>query len=100
MLRAVHESILTNCSLSGSDTAVQERNSYAVSVWRRVKMKLDGRELDPNKKMPVAAQVSKLNMLHSYQFDTMCFKYFILYLIPFMKAKISVSGGLHNIGGL
>ncbi|XP_067939464.1 serine/threonine-protein kinase SMG1-like [Watersipora subatra] len=38
--------------------AVQERNSYAVSVWRRVKMKLDGRELDPNKKMSVTDQVS------------------------------------------
>lgn len=37
--------------------AVQERNSYAVSVWRRVKMKLDGRELDPNKKMSVTDQV-------------------------------------------
>jgi len=38
--------------------AVQERNSYAVSVWRRVKMKLDGRDLDPNKKMSVSDQVS------------------------------------------
>ncbi|KAF6020036.1 SMG1 [Bugula neritina] len=37
---------------------VQERNSYAVSVWRRVKMKLDGRELDPSKKMSVTDQVS------------------------------------------
>jgi len=36
---------------------VQERNSYAVSVWRRVKMKLDGRELDPSKKMSVTDQV-------------------------------------------
>ena len=40
--------------------AVQERNSYAVSVWRRVKMKLDGRELDPNKKMSVTDQVCNM----------------------------------------
>ncbi|GFO31315.1 serine/threonine-protein kinase smg1, partial [Plakobranchus ocellatus] len=37
--------------------AVQERNWYAVGVWRRVKMKLEGRDPDPNKKMTVAEQV-------------------------------------------
>ncbi|XP_052059400.1 serine/threonine-protein kinase SMG1-like isoform X1 [Mytilus californianus] len=37
--------------------AIQERNSYAVSVWRRVKMKLDGRDPDPNKRFTVAEQV-------------------------------------------
>ncbi|CAL1541344.1 unnamed protein product [Lymnaea stagnalis] len=37
--------------------AVQERNSYAVGVWRRVKMKLEGRDPDPNKRMSVAEQV-------------------------------------------
>lgn len=38
--------------------AVQERNSYAVSVWRRVKMKLDGRDPDPGKRFSVAEQVN------------------------------------------
>jgi len=38
--------------------ALQERNTYAISVWRRVKSKLDGRDQD-NKKMSVPDQVSK-----------------------------------------
>lgn len=38
--------------------AVQERNSYAVSVWKRVKAKLEGRDVDPNRRMSVAEQVS------------------------------------------
>ncbi|KAK6170598.1 hypothetical protein SNE40_018955 [Patella caerulea] len=37
--------------------AIQERNSYAVGVWRRVKMKLDGRDPDINKRLSVAEQV-------------------------------------------
>ncbi|XP_069762352.1 serine/threonine-protein kinase SMG1 isoform X4 [Narcine bancroftii] len=37
--------------------AVQERNSYAVSVWKRVKAKLEGRDVDPNRRMTVAEQV-------------------------------------------
>ena len=37
--------------------ALQERNTYAISVWRRVKSKLDGRDQD-NKKMSVPDQVS------------------------------------------
>ena len=28
--------------------AVQEQNSYAVRVWRRVKAKLDGRDYNPD----------------------------------------------------
>ena len=39
-------------------TAIQERNSYAVGVWRRVKMKLDGRDPDSSKRLSVAEQVS------------------------------------------
>ena len=37
--------------------AVQEKNSYAVGVWRRVKMKLDGRDGDVTKRMSIAEQV-------------------------------------------
>uniref|UniRef100_A0A673ZF53 non-specific serine/threonine protein kinase n=1 Tax=Salmo trutta TaxID=8032 RepID=A0A673ZF53_SALTR len=37
--------------------AVQERNSYAVSVWKRVKAKLEGRDVDPNRRMSVTEQV-------------------------------------------
>ncbi|XP_038156782.1 serine/threonine-protein kinase SMG1 [Cyprinodon tularosa] len=37
--------------------AVQERNSYAVSVWKRVKAKLEGRDIDPSRRMSVTEQV-------------------------------------------
>lgn len=37
---------------------MQERNSYAVSVWKRVKAKLEGRDVDPNRRMTVAEQVT------------------------------------------
>lgn len=37
--------------------AVQERNSYAVSVWKRVKAKLEGRDVDPSRRMTVTEQV-------------------------------------------
>ena len=38
--------------------ALQEQNSYAVGVWRRVKAKLDGRDPDPTYRMTVTEQVS------------------------------------------
>ena len=38
--------------------AVQERNSYAVSVWKRVKAKLEGRDVDPTRRMSVTEQVT------------------------------------------
>ena len=41
-------------------SAVQEKNSYAVGVWRRVKMKLDGRDGDQSKRMSVPEQVCAL----------------------------------------
>ncbi|GAB6021589.1 Serine/threonine-protein kinase smg1 [Chamberlinius hualienensis] len=37
--------------------AVQERNSYAVSVWKKVKMKLDGRDPDSNRRSTIPEQV-------------------------------------------
>lgn len=43
-------------------TALQERNTYAISVWRRVKSKLDGRDQD-NKKMSIPDQVSQTDQL-------------------------------------
>lgn len=38
-------------------TKGQQRNAYAVSVWRRVRMKLEGRDPDPGKKSTVQEQV-------------------------------------------
>lgn len=35
----------------------QKRNAYAVSVWRRIRMKLEGRDPDPNKRCTVQEQV-------------------------------------------
>ncbi|XP_039285302.1 serine/threonine-protein kinase SMG1-like [Nilaparvata lugens] len=37
--------------------AVQERNKYALSVWRRVRLKLEGRDRDPGRKYSVQEQV-------------------------------------------
>ena len=39
--------------------ALQEQNSYAVSVWRRVKAKLDGRDPDSSYRMTVNEQVKR-----------------------------------------
>jgi len=39
--------------------AVQERNAYALGVWRRVRMKLEGRDPDPGRRATVQEQVSK-----------------------------------------
>lgn len=38
-------------------TKGQHRNAYAVGVWRRVRMKLEGRDPDPGKKSTVQEQV-------------------------------------------
>jgi PI-3-kinase-related kinase SMG-1 len=38
-------------------TAMQERNAYALNVWRRVRIKLEGREPNPNRKYSTAEQV-------------------------------------------
>lgn len=43
-----------------STTKGQQRNAYAVNVWRRVKMKLEGRDPDPGRKSSVQEQVSIL----------------------------------------
>ena len=37
--------------------ALQEQNTHAVAVWRRVKAKLDGRDLDAVYRMTVTEQV-------------------------------------------
>ncbi|GFS77770.1 hypothetical protein NPIL_425041 [Nephila pilipes] len=37
--------------------AVQERNTYATNVWKRIKMKLDGKDPDPSKKASIAEQI-------------------------------------------
>ena len=44
--------------------ALQEQNSYAVGVWRRVKAKLDGRDgIDNTVRMTVSEQVSQIHYL-------------------------------------
>ena len=44
-------------------SAVQERNTYAIGVWKRVKAKLDGRDIDPTKRMSVEDQVSAIKII-------------------------------------
>ncbi|ETN65628.1 hypothetical protein AND_002597 [Anopheles darlingi] len=36
----------------------QKRNTFAVSVWRRIRMKLEGRDPDPNRRCIISEQVS------------------------------------------
>jgi len=38
---------------------MQERNAYALGVWRRVRMKLEGRDPDPGRRATVQEQVSE-----------------------------------------
>ncbi|XP_075154551.1 serine/threonine-protein kinase Smg1 [Haematobia irritans] len=40
-----------------SQIGEQKRNAYAVSVWKRIRMKLEGRDPDPNRRSSVAEQV-------------------------------------------
>ena len=49
--------------------AIQVRNTYAVGVWRRVKMKLDGRDPDSNHRLSAAEQASWqfIQLLDTYQ---------------------------------
>ena len=61
-------------------TAVQERNSYAVGVWRRVKLKLDGRDPDLNKRFSVAEQVHTSIVLLMFAY------LFTLHLCPLLPA--------------
>ena len=44
------------------NTKGQQRNAYAVNVWRRVKMKLEGRDPDPGRKYTSQEQVNKINV--------------------------------------
>ena len=39
-------------------SAIQERNSFALSVWWKVKSKLDGKDQDAGKRMLVTEQVN------------------------------------------
>lgn len=42
-----------------SSLAVQERNTYALSVWRRVRLKLEGKDPDVARKYSVQEQVKQ-----------------------------------------
>lgn len=44
--------------------AVQKCNAYAVSVWRRVRMKLEGRDPDPGRRSTVTEQVINILIFH------------------------------------
>lgn len=59
----------------------QSKNAFAVSVWRRVKMKLEGRDPDPGRKYSSQEQVSFYlfcNQLHFFVFNSL----FIWFLNP------------------
>ncbi|XP_066151447.1 serine/threonine-protein kinase SMG1 [Euwallacea fornicatus] len=48
--------VLSNDRSKG-ESKVQQRNAYALNVWRRVKMKLEGRDPDPGRKCTAQEQV-------------------------------------------
>ena len=53
----------------------QECNSHAISVWKRVSQKLDGKDPDPNKALDIQEQVTTF----SYWFNKSLFlRYFCL----------------------
>ena len=56
LLPSVHTYLILLCYILLCP-AVQERNMYAIGVWKRVKAKLDGRDIDPTKRMSVEDQV-------------------------------------------
>ena len=47
----------------GGQRKVQQQNAYAISVWNRVKMKLEGRDPDPGQRSSVSEQVSSIFQL-------------------------------------
>lgn len=65
------DEILLRCSEPAACcvVAVQERNSYAVSVWKRVKAKLEGRDIDPNRRISVTEQVQLSGLSNSVHAD-------------------------------
>jgi serine/threonine-protein kinase SMG1 len=52
----------------------QERNAFAMSVLRRVRAKLEGKDLDPGKAMSVQEQV-ELIISESTSVDNLCQHY-------------------------
>lgn len=46
--------------INDSQLGEQKRNAYAVSVWKRIRMKLEGRDPDPNRRSSVAEQVENV----------------------------------------
>ena len=65
-------------------SAVQERNTYAIGVWKRVKAKLDGRDIDPTKRMSVEDQVSAKDYKYSSETLT-CLQYQLYSFIKLLK---------------
>ncbi|RDD40629.1 Serine/threonine-protein kinase SMG1 [Trichoplax sp. H2] len=53
---------------------IQARNVYAVNVWCRVKVKLDGRDMHQDKKLSVAEQVDKV-LQEAISKDNLCKMY-------------------------
>lgn len=41
----------------GKEQSLQKRNAYAVSVWRRIRLKLEGRDPEPSRRSTVPEQV-------------------------------------------
>lgn len=62
-------------------TAVQERNAYALSVWRRVRLKLEGRDPDPGQRYTVQEQVCCFYKIYKLISNYIANKFIIRYPI-------------------
>lgn len=75
--------------------AVQKCNAYAVSVWRRVRMKLEGRDPDPGRRSTVPEQVNYVTYLNQLQIDSYnCFSNIELTIL--FKNKLANSNIFHS----
>ncbi|XP_037824914.1 serine/threonine-protein kinase Smg1 [Lucilia sericata] len=56
-IKTASQNDLANKEVINSQVGEQKRNAYAVSVWKRIRMKLEGRDPDHNRRSSVAEQV-------------------------------------------
>ncbi len=85
------------CFACLSTPALQEQNSYAVGVWRRVKAKLDGRDPDPAYRLTVAEQVHVLCVCVCMRLYVCVFVHLrvCVCMCVCVHARVCVGGGGH-----
>ncbi|GJW26893.1 serine/threonine-protein kinase SMG1, partial [Tanacetum coccineum] len=69
-----HKSPTQNIDVSGQVSRVKSKNAYAVSVLRRVEMKIEGRDITDNRDISIAEQVDYL-LRQATSADNLCNMY-------------------------